>query len=79
MDAESIGQLSQRGHVRLGLVLLGTHNDGAVKTGTFGQLRLSKRVQRPEPPQVLPHMNQCAGHGNNLRSLVPLSAAIVAQ
>jgi hypothetical protein len=41
MDAESIGQLPQRGHVRLDLIALGTGYGGAVQTRTLGQLLLS--------------------------------------
>jgi hypothetical protein len=41
MDAESISQLPQGGHVRLGLVALGPRYGGMSKTGALGQLRLS--------------------------------------
>jgi hypothetical protein len=36
MDAESIGQLAYRRHVRLDLIALGALDGGAVKTGTLG-------------------------------------------
>jgi hypothetical protein len=44
MDAESISQLAQGGHVRLGQVALGALDGRAGKTGTLGQLRLGQRV-----------------------------------
>jgi hypothetical protein len=40
VDAESIGQLTHCGHVRLSFVALGPGNSGLGKTSTFGQLRL---------------------------------------
>jgi hypothetical protein len=41
VDAEGIGQLANRGHVRLGFVALGPSNRGLGKASTLSQLRLS--------------------------------------
>jgi hypothetical protein len=40
VDTESIGQLTHRGHVRLGFVALSPRNSGLCKPSTLGQLRL---------------------------------------
>jgi hypothetical protein len=79
MDAESIGELAKRGHVRLDFIALDALDGGAVKTGTLGQLRLSQRFSRPEPSQVFPDVDHYIRHASNLRSLIPPSVDILAQ
>jgi hypothetical protein len=65
VNLEGICQLANRGHMRLGVILLDAVNRVLADAGEFGQVLLAQRTLLPQSSQSLPDID----HGLRQRRL----------